>query len=118
MQRSAPAVQESFGLAGEMLSLIAVFVFLVQASSESSETERSETYAAAAAAHGEELPELHAACLVASGVHFFRPRSHTSALSCLGMGEALSGRGDDDYEGTDFLFLVTEYSEHEKGQEN
>jgi len=116
VQRSAPAVQESFGLAGEMLSLIAVLVFLVQASSESSE--RSETYAAAAAAHGEELPELHAACLVASGVHFFRPRSHTSALSCLGMGEALSGRGDDDYEGTDFLFLVTEYSEHEKGQEN
>ena len=96
-----------------MLSLIAVFVSLMQTSSESSETERSETLFAA---HGEELPELHAACAGATGMNFFSPRLHTSTLSCPGMSEALVD--GDDYEGTDFLFLVTDYSGHEKGQEN
>ena len=32
------------------------------------------------------------------------------------MSEALAS--DDEYEGTDFLFLVTDYSDNEKGQEN
>jgi hypothetical protein len=32
------------------------------------------------------------------------------------MSEALVA--DEDFQGTDFLFLVTDYCEHEKGQQN
>jgi hypothetical protein len=46
----------------------------------------------------------------------FIPRLHTSTMSCPSMSEALVD--DEDYEGTDFLFLVTDYREHEKGQQN
>jgi hypothetical protein len=91
--------------------LIVVHMSLLQASSESSETECSES----CTGHSEEHPGLQRACLKTSGMNFI-PYSHTSTMSCPSMSEAVAE--EEDYEGTDFLFLVTDYREHEKGQQN